>query len=93
MGNQTINFRIQSSNLHTGTAVIVNSYADGVKYVEESDEIEHSDENAIPEIGQTGLRTREIGLFEGYKIYENYYDSGSDDYVYFAVPLEMAQFL
>lgn len=85
MENQTINFRIQGGNLHTGTALIVENYAAGVEYAGTTNELEHIDDNAIPEIGQTSLRTRDIGTFEGYKIYATYYDSGSDDYVYFAV--------
>lgn len=78
MGNQTINFRIQGGNLHTGIALIVDNYADGVKYAGTTDELPE------PEEGDD-LFTRDIGTFEGHRIYANYYDSGSDDYVYFAV--------
>jgi hypothetical protein len=72
---KTINFKIQGQHeSHSGEAVIADNYNEGTIYVE----------NNMP--GTVGtLKTNLIGNFEGYKIYENYYDPGSDDYSYFAV--------
>lgn len=71
----TINFHIQGRHeSHRGEAVIVDNYNEGTIYVEN---------NSPGEVGT--LKTNKIGIVDGYEIYENYYDSGSDDYSYFAV--------
>ena len=73
--NQTINFKIKGQHeSHTGEAVIVPDYNEGTIYML----------NNLP--GEMdNMKTRKIGNAEGYDIYENYYDPGSDDYGYFAV--------
>ena len=72
---KTINFKIQGRNEnHSGEAVIVENYNDGTIYVL----------NNLPG-PMDKLKTNKIGNYDGYTIYENYYDSGSDDYSYFAV--------
>lgn len=73
----TINFNFQGKHeSHTGEAVIVPDYNEGTIYVL----------NNVPG-KMDDLKTRKIGNVDGYDIYENYYDSGSDDYSYFAVKI------
>lgn len=72
---KTVNFKIQGKHeSHYGEAVIVEDYNDGTIYVL----------NNLP--GKIDdLKTTKIGAYQGFDIYENYYDSGSVDYSYFAV--------
>jgi hypothetical protein len=73
--NTEINFRIQGRHQsHHGTAVIVDNYSEGVIDAK----------NNLPGEGRT-LTTEKIGGYDGFAIYENYYDSGSVDYFYFAI--------
>ena len=71
----TLNFSIvgQHEN-HSGEAIIVGDKNEGT--IEILNNMPGSMDN---------LKTRMIGNFDGYDIYENYYDSGSNDYAYFAV--------
>jgi hypothetical protein len=73
-----MNFKIAGRHeSHNGTAVVVENYNEGTIYIE----------NNLPgEVGK--LTTRKIGVCDGFAIYENYYDSGSDDYSYFAIAVE-----
>lgn len=67
-----INFSISGRHeSHHGTATIVENYNEGTIYAE----------NNLP----GDVKTRQIGSQDGYSIFENYTDSGSVDYVYFAV--------
>lgn len=70
----TIVFKIEGQHeTHRGTANIVPNKLEGVI-------------NAVNNLpGEGELTSRIIGQVDGYDIYENYYDSGSDDYSYFAV--------
>lgn len=71
----TINFSITGCHeSHKGEATIVINYNEGTVL-------------ALNELPGTidNLKTRLLGNFEGYKIFENYYDPESDDYLYFAV--------
>ncbi len=71
----TLNFSIRGQHEnHNGEAIIVPSYNEGTLQIL----------NNVP--GEMdNLKTRMIGNVEGYDIYENYYDPGSNDYAYFAV--------
>lgn len=72
---KVINFKIQGRHeSHNGEAVIVENYNEGTIYVE----------NNLPGLVGT-LKTNKIGTYEGYEVFENYYDSGIIDYSYFAV--------
>ena len=80
---ETINFQIQGRHeSHSGEATIVESYRDGLRLVDETF------------TGQ--FKTNKIGVIkdgpqhdaEKYAIYENYQDSGSNDYIYFALKLD-----
>lgn len=72
---ETINFKIQGRHeSQSGEATIVEDYNEGTIYVM----------NNVP-WDWDEIQTNKIGDFEGYSIYENYVDSGSDDYSYFAV--------
>ena len=68
---QVIKFNL---GYHRGEAVIVENHNEGTIYAE----------NNLPGIVGT-LKTNKIGTIDGYTIYENYYDPGSDDYMYFAI--------
>lgn len=72
---ETMNFKIQNRHtLHMGEALIFENYNDGTIYAE----------NTLP--GTVGhLKTNKIGSYSEHDIYENYYDSGSVDYFYFAL--------
>jgi len=82
---KTLIFKIQGRHeSHSGEAVIVDSYNEGT--IEMLNNLPGSMNN---------LKTNLIGVFEynvkdsefngNYKIYENYYESGSNDYGYFAI--------
>lgn len=75
---QTINFKIRGRHEnHRGEAIIVPDYKEGTNYMQ----------NNLP--GKVDfMKTRKIGNVDGYDIYENYYDPGSDDYGYFAIKTE-----
>lgn len=71
----TLNFSIKGQHeSHNGTATIVPNYNEGTIL-------------ALNDLMGTmdNLVTRKIGNVEGFDIYENYYDGGSDDYLYFAI--------
>lgn len=59
---------------HHGIAVIVENYNEGTI---------HALNNILGSMDD--MRTRRIGAQDGYNIFENYTDSGSEDYVYFAI--------
>lgn len=72
---KTINFKIQGNHeSHHGSAVIVSDYNEGINY----------SQNHLDCISDE-IQSNKIGIYEGYFIYENYLDSGSDDYIYFAI--------
>lgn len=68
----TINFNVKLRHTSSsGVATIVSSYAEGLNIASE-----HFDGN---------YKTESIGINDDFMIYENYQDSGSNDYIYFAV--------
>jgi hypothetical protein len=72
---ETLNFKITGNHeVHTGEATILNDYNEGTIHAL----------NNMPG-SMDALKTRKIGSFDGYDVYENYYDSGSSDYIYFAI--------
>lgn len=77
MKNLEINFKIQGRHTsHTGTAIIVDNYSEGLKLANDFFSEMEFDES---------MKTNKIGGQDGYAIYENYKDSGSVDYFYFAI--------
>lgn len=79
----TISFTVQGRHtVTTGEAVVVERVMVGVR--------------AAAEVLEGHFETRKIGEYKDgfrhdavtYKIYENYQDSGSEDYFYFAIPIE-----
>lgn len=76
---ESIYFEIkQQHNFRNGEAEIVSSYSEGKKAAQTFFD-DSGDERE--------MRTNLVGGYEGYKIYENYTDSGSVDYVYFAIKI------
>ena len=73
----TINFNIHGKHeFHSGEATIVDSYNEGITIAGNNVSIFNGE-----------LKTNLIGGLDGYKIYENYSDSGSNDYYYFAIKI------
>lgn len=71
----TINFSFMGNHeVHSGTAIVVPNYNEGTIVAL----------NALPG-SMDNLTTRKIGNQDEYIIYENYYDPGSNDYLYFAI--------
>lgn len=73
----TINFKIQGNHeYHSGTALVAPVITGGILAASQ-----HFDFNP-------GIKRNVIGIIEhegiNYKIFENYVDSGSNDYFYFA---------
>lgn len=74
---KTINFSITTgTESHISSAVIVDNYNEGLNQAET-----FFQEN----FEEINFKTNEIGNFEGYSVFENYIDSGSNDYFYFAL--------
>lgn len=75
---KTINFTIQGQHeSQSGEAIVVSSYSEGVELTT----------SMSPDFSN-GFKTNLIGGFEGFKVYENYSDSGSNDYFYFAIKID-----
>lgn len=71
---KTINFRINGRHTTTsGEANIVANYNDGLKLASE--------------MFGGSFYTNKIAVVDNFAIYENYADSGSDQYCYFAIQL------
>lgn len=69
---KTLNFKFQLKHTApSGIAIVVSSNKEG---------LEHASEHF-----KGDFKTEIIGAKEGYYIYENYQDSGSNDYFYFAI--------
>ena len=71
-----LKFSIQNSHSHSsGTADIVDTYSEGLKHAS----------SFFENYEDADFKTNLIGVFEGYTVYESYFDSGSIDYHYFAI--------
>lgn len=70
---KTINFKFQLRHTSpSGIATVVSSYNNGFKHA--------------TEYFNGDFKTERIGTTDnGYSIYENYQDSGSNEYIYFAI--------
>lgn len=77
MGNEVL-FSIQTKTERlTGQAIVVDTYSEGK-------------EKALDFFNgfiEGDFETNKIGSFDGYSIYENYIDSGSIDYFFFAIQI------
>jgi hypothetical protein len=79
---ETVNFSIKGKNeTHKGTATVFHPITSGINAAIEYFGFENSNLVKKNCIGSTNVDGKT------YKIWENYIDSGSDDYFYFAVEI------